>query len=102
MDNQTFHSMLDDFMQCIEDAVDAADLDTDCEISSGVLTITCPDRSVIIFSRQEPTHQLWLAAKSGGFHFTYDGVWRCTRSGRTVSDYFSDITAQQCGIAIQI
>ena len=50
----------------------------------GVLTVEFENGTTMVFSRQPPTRQLWLAARSGGFHFAYDeevGDWRNTREG---------------------
>ena len=39
--------------------------------------------SNIIFSKQPPVKQLWVAAKSGGFHFDHDGDnWVCDSGDR--------------------
>ena len=42
------------------------------ENSAGVLTVKFEGGAQLIFSRQEPLRQLWLADRSGGFHFDYD------------------------------
>lgn len=63
-------------------------IDIDSARSGGMLTLTLPDRSQLIINAQPPLHELWLAARSGGFHFKYAGeqAWRDTRSGE---DFFS-------------
>src|ERR1700732_2436144 len=65
----------------LESAVEhAPHLDVDLE--SGILTVTCPDSSRVIVNRQTPNREIWVAARSGGFHFTWrEGEWRDTRSG---------------------
>ena len=67
-----FHEQVDQTQHHIEDLLDASDLDLDLENSGGILTITCENHSQIIISRQAPLKQLWVAARSGGFHFDYD------------------------------
>jgi CyaY protein len=42
------------------------------ENSGGVLTVRFDNGSQLILSRQAPLRQLWVAARSGGFHFDYD------------------------------
>ncbi|MEM8593928.1 MAG: iron donor protein CyaY [Pseudomonadota bacterium] len=70
-------------LQIIEDAIDSQGDELDYENQSGMLTIFCPDGSQVIVSRQAPTEELWLAAKSGGFHFSLaDGAKICWRSTR--------------------
>jgi CyaY protein len=68
----------------LETALDEVEADIDCETSGGVLTVVFENGTRLVFSRQPPTRQLWLAAKSGGFHYDFDeeaGDWRDTRAG---------------------
>ena len=60
---------------------DVVDIDT--ARTGGMLTMTLPNRSQLIVNAQPPLHELWLAARRGGFHFRLDGegLWRDTRSG---------------------
>ena len=67
-----FHDLVDATQQAVEDIFDDSDLDLDLENSAGVLTVRFENGTQLIFSRQEPLRQLWLAARSGGFHFDYD------------------------------
>jgi iron donor protein CyaY len=56
--------------------------DLDVDLESGILTITCADDTKIIVNRQTPNREIWVAARSGGFHFRWrEGEWRDTRSG---------------------
>ncbi|KEQ16481.1 iron donor protein CyaY [Endozoicomonas numazuensis] len=72
MNESQYHDLLDDLMVAIEDAIEDAELDIDYETAAGILTLTCNDNTKVILSRQTPILQLWLAAKSGGFHFDFD------------------------------
>ncbi len=75
---QAFHALLDDLMFAIEDEVDTLDDDFDFDRTSGQLVVTFPNTSQVIVSRQVVQQQLWVAAKSGGFHLTYQaGDWVC-------------------------
>ena len=54
------------------------------ENSGGVLTVRFDNGSQLILSRQPALRQLWVAARSGGFHFDYDEgsqLWLCDASG---------------------
>jgi len=73
MNEAQYNDLLDDLMVSIEDAIEEAELDIDVEMAAGILTLTCPNNTKVILSRQTPLLQLWLAAKSGGFHFNYSG-----------------------------
>jgi len=62
-----FQALADGVVLAIEAAIDASGADVDCELSGGVLTLTCENNaSKIILSRQPALAQIWLAAKSGG------------------------------------
>lgn len=95
-----FHSLVDALQRAVEDAFDASGLDVDLENSGGVLTVRFDGGSQLIFSRQEPLRQLWLAARSGGFHFDYDeaaGRWRCDSNGETLGELLARATREQGG-----
>lgn len=95
MNDSEFHRLADSLWMTIEEGVDNVDgnSDIDCEISGGVLTLTFENGSKIIVNRQEPLHQIWLAAKSGGYHFDYrDGVWVGSRG----HDDFWTVLNQAC------
>ncbi|KPZ06130.1 Frataxin-like protein [Pseudomonas tremae] len=95
-----FHDLVDATQQNIEDVFDESGLDVDLENSAGVLTVKFEGGSQLIFSRQEPLRQLWLAAKSGGFHFDYDedeSRWACDTSDELLSEMLARMTLEQAG-----
>ncbi len=54
--------------------------DFDCLPAGNVLTIEADDGTQIIVNRHTPNQELWIAAKSGGYHFAYqNGAWLATR-----------------------
>jgi CyaY protein len=74
-----FNQKVDETLSAIEDALEACDVDLDWDFAGGILTIECDNGSQVIINRQEPTRQIWLAARAGGFHFDYDntdGCWK--------------------------
>ncbi|WNW12780.1 iron donor protein CyaY [Pseudomonas sp. DTU_2021_1001937_2_SI_NGA_ILE_001] len=98
-----FHDLVDATQQALEDIFDESDLDLDLENSAGVLTIKFDNGSQIIISRQEPLRQLWLAARSGGFHFDYDEEeqrWVCDTSNELLSEMLVRITREQAGVEL--
>ena len=71
----------------IEDQIDEGGWDFDCQFSGNVLTLEADDGSQIIVNRHTPNQELWIAAKSGGYHFAErDGQWLATRDG---SEFFT-------------
>lgn len=95
-----FHGLIDDLQQAVEDIFEDSDLDIDLENSAGVLSVRFENGSQLILSRQEPLRQLWLAARSGGFHFDYDeaaGRWICDASGDSLGELLARVTLEQVG-----
>ncbi len=98
-----FHDLVDAVQEAVEDIFDDSDMDIDLENSAGVLTIKFDNGSQIIISRQEPLRQLWLAARSGGFHFDYDEEeqrWVCDTSNELLSEMLVRITREQAGVEL--
>ncbi len=85
----------------LDAAAEASDADLDWSLNDGVLTIDCGAGGKIIVNRHLPNRELWVAAKSGGFHFRNDaGVWRDTRSGETVETVLARLLQAQSGAEI--
>jgi len=100
MTESEFNDLVDDILISIEDQLDEYESDIDCETSTGILTLSMPNSSQIIINRQRPTQQLWLAAKSGGFHFEYNnetGDWLDTRRGDKFFDSLNRCLQEQTG-----
>jgi CyaY protein len=97
MTESEFHSAVDAVLARIESSVENAET-LDVDLESGILTISCPDASRVIVNRQTPNREIWVAARSGGFHFTWrEGQWRDTRSGYELFASLSRILAAQAG-----
>ncbi len=87
--NSQFHDLVDATLRNLEDILDDSDADIDIENSAGILTLTFTNQHQLILSRQEPLKQLWLADRSGGFHFDYDEQtqeWRCDSNQQVLSE----------------
>lgn len=91
----------------IEERVEAAIVDDNAEIDyesgNDMLTLTFRTGTVAIISRQSAIKQLWLAARSGGFHFDYDESeeeWVCTVNGQSLPDMLKEICLEQGGVRI--
>jgi len=100
MNETEFHRAVDAVLARIEGAVEAVDA-LDVDLEAGILTITCPDGSRIIVNRQTPNREIWVAARSGGFHFAWrDGAWRDTRSAEELFASLARIVALQAGARV--
>jgi len=71
---------LDKIGLALDAALETSDSDLDWSLRDGVLTIECDDGSRVIVNRHVPNREIWVAAKSGGFHFrAQQGRWRDSR-----------------------
>ncbi len=76
MTETEFNEQVDETLLNIEEALDEAETDMDYVTVGGVLTITTEQGIKIIFTRQAPVSQLWVATPGGGFHFDLvDDQW---------------------------
>ena len=97
MSESEFHRAVDEVLERIESAVEASE-SLDVDLEAGILTITCADGTKVIVNRQAPNREIWVAARSGGFHFAArDGAWRDTRSGNELFASLAAILAAQAG-----
>jgi CyaY protein len=99
-----FHDLVDATQEAIEDVLDGCELDLDLENSAGVLTVRFANGSQLIFSRQEPLRQLWLAARSGGFHFDYDDAsarWMCDNTDELLGEMLVRLILEQGGVELE-
>lgn len=95
MNDTEFHKLVDHALMIIEEGIDESGADIESETTGNVLTLEFENRSQIVINRQEPLHELWLASKSGGYHFKYNnGEWRCTRSG----EEFFALVKRECSV----
>jgi CyaY protein len=100
MTESEFHRAVDAVLARVESAVEASET-LDVDLESGILTVTCRDGSRIIVNRQTPNREIWVAARSGGFHFALrEGEWRDTRSGEELFASLARVIEKQAGLRI--
>ena len=79
MENSEYQKLADVAFRRIERAfADVDPDDADCELAGDVLTFTFKGGAKCIVNTQRPTRQIWLAATSRAWHFSYDaatGAW---------------------------
>jgi CyaY protein len=80
-----------------------ADLvDIDTQRTGGLLELHFPNGSKIVVNTQPPLHEVWLAARDGGFHYRWDGAaWRDTRDGSEFVATLSRLASAQAGRPLQ-
>ena len=102
-----FISSADRTLAAIGAALDAAlassDIDLDWSLIDGILEIECEDGSKLIVNRHMPNREIWVAARSGGFHYkALDGRWRDTRSGDDLGPALAVLVQRQAGLALAL
>jgi len=88
----------------IEEAVEATGVETDIERKGdGILELEFDNGSKIVINSQTPMRQIWVAAKSGGFHFEFkQEAWADTRSGEALFDTLSRVITEQSGERVRL
>jgi CyaY protein len=100
MTESEFHRAVDAALARIEASVEGED-ELDVDLESAILTITCRDGSRVIVNRQTPNREIWVAARSGGFHFaSRQGEWRDTRSGEELFASLARVIESQAGVRV--
>lgn len=78
---------------------DVVDIDT--HRTGGLLELSFPNGSKVVINTQPPLHELWLAARTGGYHFRHrDGAWVDTRDGSDFHAVLSRCASEQAGRAL--
>ncbi|NJD24420.1 MAG: iron donor protein CyaY [Betaproteobacteria bacterium] len=104
MDDTNFDALATAVLARIEAGLEASGADLDFEMKpGGVLEIEFADRSKIIVNRHGVAREIWVAARSGGFHFRHDGeAWRDTRDGSELMAKLTALASQQAGEDVRL
>jgi CyaY protein len=104
MEERDFETRAAQTLAAVEQALEAADVDADFELKEGgILQIEFEDGSKIIVNRHGAAREIWVAARSGGFHFRWDGAaWRDTRDGAELFAALSRLVSQQLGRGVRL
>jgi CyaY protein len=94
-----FNSLTDTVLMRIAQALDESEVDCDCETKGeGVLELEFSNRSRIVVNRHSVAQEIWVAAKSGGYHFRWSGSdWVDTRDGNELFAALSKLVSQHSG-----
>jgi len=105
MDESDFDRLADEAIAAIEEAIDSSGADIDYDTAGGILTLEFGDGSRIIVNKQAPLSQLWVAARSGGYHFDYDADGDCWRLQGKQDELFACLSrwcSEQAGEEISL
>ncbi|TFZ07302.1 iron donor protein CyaY [Ramlibacter henchirensis] len=86
----------------VEMGCDRINEDTEADIDSqrvgGMVTLTFRNGTQIVVNLQKPLHEVWLAAKAGGYHYRFDGSrWMDTKGQGEFFENLSRQATQQAG-----
>jgi CyaY protein len=98
MTDLEFMDHAEQLLRAVELACDRINDDSDADIDNqrvgGMITLVFANRSQIIINLQKPLHEVWLAARSGGYHFRFDGQrWMDTKGQ---GEFFERLTQDAC------
>ena len=108
MEEREFNLHADAMLARIETALEVASesgiADFDFETKpGGVIEIEFDNGSKIILNRHGAAREIWLAAKSGGYHFRPEGGrWLGTRDGEELLAVLSRCISEQAGATINL
>lgn len=111
MEEKEFLACADATLTRLERALDSLQADSDADFDyelkpGGIIEIVCDDGSKIIVNRHAAAREIWVAARSGGFHFKPpadpDGRWLGTRDGQDLAGVLSRCLSEQAGAPLQL
>jgi len=104
MTESEFETLAGAALAALESAFEASLPDVDVQTKgAGVLEIEFDDGSKMVINRHGAAREIWVAAKSGGFHFRYDGaLWSDTSDGTELFAAVSKLASQQGGTPVAL
>ena len=102
MDEREFEALAGEVLARLQRALDESGVDADIELKEGgVLELEFGNGSKIIVNRHVAAREIWVAARSGGFHFRWDGsAWRDTRDRTELFAALSKRVSAQTGTGV--
>lgn len=107
MDEREFNDRAEAMLARVEQALETCAVDLDFEIrQDGVIEVEFDNGSKIIVNRHTAAREIWVAAKSGGYHFKLDdavsGRWLGTRDSVELLEALSRCISEQAGVAVSL
>lgn len=102
MTDTEYQDRAEALLRAIELACDRINDDTDADVDNqrvgGMITLTFANGSQIIINLQKPLHEVWMAARAGGFHYKHDGrAWMDTKGQGEFFAHLSRCASEQAG-----
>jgi CyaY protein len=102
MEESAFNALADIELDRIEAALEACGAELDIEPKpGGVLEIEFENGSKVIINRHTAAREIWVAAKTGGFHFRPEGDrWVSARDGAELYSTLAEVVGLQSGVPV--
>lgn len=103
MTSLAYEQLTDQLLLAIEEQVEMLDAGVESELNGNILTLEFPNRSKIIINKQPAVQEIWVAAKSGGFHFKFfpeQQQWR-TATGEELATCLSQVCGEQAATSLE-
>jgi CyaY protein len=98
MNDSQYNLIAEDLLLAVEEAIEDSGVDIDYEGVGGLLTLTFKNNTKIIINKQAPLHEIWVATKFNGHHFSYaenEKVWIDKRGGDEFWQFLSNAVSTQ-------
>jgi CyaY protein len=104
MNETDFEAQAGATLEALERALENCGEDLDFELKAGgILELEFDDGAKIIVNRHTAAREIWVAARSGGFHYRWDGqAWRNTRDGSELLAALSGLISAQLGRGVRL
>jgi CyaY protein len=105
MTDPEFMDRAETLLRQVETSCDRINEESDADIDNqrvgGMVTLTFANGSQIIVNLQKPLHEVWLAARAGGFHYRFDGEqWMDTKGQGEFFSHLTRYAGEQAGQAL--
>ena len=94
MTDSEFLDLAESLLRAVEASCDRINdqnlADIDNQRVGGMVTLVISNGSQIVINLQKPLHEVWLAARSGGYHFKFDGQQWIDSKGQ--GEFFSSLS----------
>ena len=103
MSDREFLNEVERTLSAIETAIEATGAEIELSRSENVLTLEFENGSKIVINSQLPMHELWVAARAGGFHYRYAlGRWSNTRDASELFAALTQLVSNEAGLPVPL
>ncbi len=102
MTDLEFMNRAENLLQAVETSCDRINdqalADIDNQRVGGMVSLIFSNKSQIVLNIQKPLHEIWLAAKAGGYHYKFNNErWLDTKGQGEFFSNLSRCASQQAG-----